>query len=139
MKTKTGGMPSVQPLPNRRAALQRAGALLATTVGLPQALRAQEDPTGGDPMGSMAWPSLRQKFLGQAPMRFSEQVVLKGPTFAEDAMNVPLLLDARALTQTGGGIERILVVADRNPVREILEFEPLMALPMLESLKGPLQ
>lgn len=116
--------------PGRRAALVNVGTALAL-AGLPLALRAQADPTGGDPLGSMQWPSLREQYLGTAPMQFSPQVVLKGPAFAEDAMNVPLLLDARALSQTGGGIERILVVADRNPVREVLDFEPLLALPML--------
>ena len=94
-------------------------------------LWAADDPTGGDPLGSMQWPSLRQQYLGAAPLQFSTQVVLKGPAFAEDAMSVPLLLDARALSQTGGGIERILVVVDRNPVREVLNFEPLLALPVL--------
>ena len=116
---------------SRRTALRRVGSLLVAAVTLPQHVRAQEDPTGGDPMGSMQWPSMRQKYLGPAPMRFSPLVTLKGPVYAEDAMNVPLLLDARGLAQTGGGIERILVVADRNPVREVLDFEPLMALPML--------
>lgn len=134
MTTQSQASAGLQPLPGRRAILRRVGvglAAAAAAAGVPQALRAEEDPTGGDPMGSMQWPSLRQKYLGQAPMRFSTQAILKGPTFAEDAMNVPLLLDARALAQTGGGIERILVVADRNPVREVLEFEPLRALPML--------
>lgn len=118
------------PLPGRRVALLKVGGVLAAALGAP-ASRAAPDPTGGDPLGSMQWPSLRQQYLGQAPMHFSSQVVLKGPAFAEDAMSVPLLLDARALSDTGGGIERILVVVDRNPVREVLNFEPLLALPML--------
>lgn len=131
MTIKTNRKSGAQVLPGRRAALRRVGGVLAMAVGTPQVLRAEGDPTGGDPMGSMQWPSMREKYLGKSPMRFSPLVTLKGPTFAEDAMNVPLLLDARGLAQTGAGIERILVVADRNPVREILEFEPLMALPML--------
>lgn len=98
-------------------------------VGAP--LWASEDHTGGDPLGSMQWPGLRKQYLGDAPMRFSSAVLVKGPAFADDAMNVPLLVDARGLGNTGGGVARILVVVDRNPVREVLAFEPLKALPML--------
>jgi len=103
------------------------GAALASSG----AVRAAEDHTGGDPLGSMQWPGLRRHFIGQAPMAFSDQVVVKGPAFADDAMNVPILLDARALSGVGGGIRRVLVVADRNPVREVLDFEPLRSLPVL--------
>jgi sulfur-oxidizing protein SoxY len=64
-------------------------------------------------------------------MVFSEAVTVRGPAFADDAMNVPLLVDARGLAGTGGGVAHMLVVVDRNPVREVLAFEPLRALPML--------
>ena len=130
MNAKCKETPDRDPQPGRRAALRSVGSVLATAL-VPQVVWAQTDPTGGDPLGSMQWPSLRQHYLGTAPLQFSTQVVLKGPAFAEDAMNVPLLLDARALGQTGGGIERILVLVDRNPVREVLNFEPLLALPVL--------
>lgn len=92
---------------------------------------AEIDQTGGDPLGSMQWPGLRDEFMDGKPMAFSKAVSISGPAFADDAMNVPLLLDARKLGQTGGGIARIRVVVDRNPVRHVLDFEPLKALPML--------
>lgn len=130
MNTMRKEAPTRLRQPGRRTALLGAASALAAAL-VPQGLQAQTDPTGGDPLGSMQWPSLRQQYLGAAPMQFSPQVVLKGPAFAEDAMSVPLLLDARALSQTGGGIEQILVVVDRNPVREVLNFEPLLALPVL--------
>ena len=101
----------------------------ATLAGLPA--WAQEEHTGGDPLGSMQYPSLREQTIGEAAARFTDQVVVKGPAFADDAMNVPLLLDARQLRAVGGGIELIRVVVDRNPVRHVLDFEPLKALPML--------
>ena len=94
-------------------------------------LRAAPDRTGGDPLGSMQWPSLHEQYLNKAPVRFTDAVVLRTPAFADDALNVPLQIDARALADVGGGIARMLVLADRNPVREVLEFEPLRALPML--------
>lgn len=119
-------MAGFTPTPTiRRRALLTAAALGAGGV------RAAEDHTGGDPLGSMQWPTLRRQYLGQAPMRFAPEVLVKGPAFADDAMAVPLQVDARALAREGGGIERIFVVVDRNPVREVLNFEPLRALPMI--------
>lgn len=104
--------------------------VLAGLVFAPVAF-AQDDQTGGDPLGSMQYPSLREQTIGQANARFSDAVIVKGPAFADDAMNVPLLVDARGLAGTGGGVARIRVAVDRNPVRQVLEFEPLNALPML--------
>ena len=95
-------------------------------------VRAGEvDQTGGDPLGSMQWPGLRQQYLGDAPMGFSAEVRISGPDFADDAMNVPLLLDVRGLMHKAGGIELIRVVVDRNPVQHVLDFAPMKALPML--------
>lgn len=116
---------------DRRTMLWRLGSVCSAASSLPLALRAEESPSGGDPLNSMQWPALRKQYLGDAPMRFSPQVVVTGPAYADDAMNVPLFIDARALTSVGGGIERIDVVSDRNPVREVLSFEPLLSLPML--------
>ena len=93
---------------------------------------AQDDHSEGDPLGSMQWPSLRDEIMGKgARMRFAPEVLVRGPQFADDAMNVPVLLDARALSAVGGGIERIEVAADRNPVRAILSFTPHQSLPVL--------
>ena len=89
------------------------------------------DRTEGDPLGSMQWPGLRQQYLGRDPMRFTDAVIVHTPAFADDAMNVPLQVDARKLAATGGGVQRIRVIVDRNPIREVLEFEPERALPML--------
>lgn len=104
--------------------------VLAGLVFAPLAF-AQDDQTGGDPLGSMQYPSLREQTIGQSSARFSDAVIVKGPAFADDAMNVPLLVDARGLSGTGGGVARIRVAVDRNPVRQVLDFEPLNALPML--------
>ncbi len=113
----------------RRSLLQGAAGLALPTVL--SVASAQDDPTGGDPLGAMTWPTLRRQHIGASPMRFSLEVKVQGPAFADDAMNVPLLVDARALANMGGGIDHIRVVVDRNPVREVLVFEPLRALPML--------
>jgi len=110
--------------------LQRRQLLLLGALGA-GAARAADDRTGGDPLGSMQWPSLREQYLANAPVRFTDAVIVRTPAFADDAMNVPLQVDARALANMGGGVQRMLVVVDRNPVREVLAFEPLRALPML--------
>lgn len=112
----------------QRRRLLLAGALGAASI---QPLRAADDRTGGDPLGSMQWPALREQYLANAPVRFTDEVAVRTPAFADDAMNVPLQVDACALAATGGGVQRLLVVVDRNPVREVLAFEPLRALPML--------
>ena len=111
--------------------LLRRELLLGSVLGATLHAKADDDKTGGDPLGSMQWPSLREQFIAGQPMRFSQAVVLRTPPFADDAMNVPLQLDARALSSTGGGVEKIVVAVDRNPIREVLTFEPLQALPML--------
>lgn len=90
-----------------------------------------EDPAGGDPLGSMQWPDLRKQYAQNAPLRFTDEVLVRTPAFADDALNVPLQIDARALQKVGGGIARMIVIADRNPIREVLAFEPLRALPLL--------
>src|SRR5690606_26097367 len=80
---------------------------------------AAQDPTGGDPLGSMQWPDLRKKYIGDAPFEFTDKIVLRAPAFAEDALNVPLQIDARALQKDAGAIARMVVIADRNPIREV--------------------
>lgn len=92
---------------------------------------AAQDPTGGDPLGSMQWPDLRKKHIGDAPFEFTDKIVVRAPAFAEDALNVPLQIDARALQKDAGAIARMVVIADRNPIREVLTFEPLQSLAVL--------
>jgi sulfur-oxidizing protein SoxY len=77
--------------------------------------------TGGDPLGTLQWPGVRYDFLGQAPFEFDERIAVRGPKFAEDALNVPIQVDASAYA---GRVQRIMVVVDRNPIRKVLELEP---------------
>ncbi len=125
----TTGQPT-QPLRRQFVKAAAGAGLLHWLPASAQAPQADE-LTGGDPLGSMQWPTLRKQYLGDAPMRFSDAVQVRGPAFADDAMNVPLLINARALDKVGGGVARIQVVVDRNPVRDVLTFTPHKALPML--------
>lgn len=121
---------ATHPLRRRFVQMAAGAGMLHLLPASGQALPA-DDMTGGDPLGSMQWPTLRKQYLGNAPMQFSDAVVVRGPAFADDAMNVPLLVNARALDAVGGGVARIQVVVDRNPVREVLTFTPHKALSML--------
>ncbi len=80
-----------------------------------------------DPAASPLWPAIRREFLGAAPATFDSRIQVTGPAFAEDPMQVPIAFDASAL----GKVERIVVVVDRNPIRKVLEFEPMHMRPAL--------
>jgi sulfur-oxidizing protein SoxY len=119
---------ATQPTRRQIVTWGAGAALLHCATALAQGAAADE-LTGGDPLGSMQWPGLRKQYLGDAPMQFSDAVLVRGPAFADDAMNVPLLVDARALANVGGGVARIQVVVDRNPVRNVLTYTPTKPCP----------
>ena len=68
--------------------------LLGLCLGA-QALAAP-DP-GKDPMPSVMWDFHHQRILDGAPYVFDDRVQLLAPPFAEDARQVPIQVDARAL------------------------------------------
>lgn len=120
-----------------RRQLCRALPLLALS-GRHAGARARQH-TEGDPLGTLQWPDLKREFIGAAAVQFSDRVRVVGPEQADDAMNVPIMVDARRLAADiaanpslrGDHIERIRVVVDRNPIRHVLDYEPLRALPVL--------
>ena len=50
-----------------------------------------------DPVPSVMWAFYHKQFLDHAPFVFDERVKLLAPPFAEDARQVPLEIDARAV------------------------------------------
>jgi sulfur-oxidizing protein SoxY len=104
----------------------RRSLLLAGAAALLPAPRAHaavpgDDPFEGDPLGSLAWPAMRREFLGpRARAVFDPRVVVRGPAFAEDPLNVPIAVSVDGLAD----VERIVVLVDRNPIRQVLDFEP---------------
>ena len=105
----------------RRALLWMVAACSAAA----QAAPAPADPFEGDPFQSHQWPELKKEFLGaKARVVFDDRVKVQGPPFAEDPMNVPVTVNA-ALP----GVQRIVVLVDRNPIRKVLELQPLSAQP----------
>jgi sulfur-oxidizing protein SoxY len=80
---------------------------------------------GGDPFKSFQWADLKREFLGGARVEFDERVQVRVPAFAEDPMNVPVTVSAAGLD----GVEQIVVLVDRNPIRKVLEYFPVGAVP----------
>ena len=75
------------------------------------------------------WPDMQQMFYhGNAT--FDKNMVVLAPENAEDPMHLPVTIDASGLDK--GKIEKILVVADYNPILKVLEFEPGELPPYLE-------
>ncbi len=108
-------------MPRRRLLI--CAATMAALGPLP--LAAAGDAFQGDPFQSHQWPELKKEFLGaKARVVFDERVKVLGPAFAEDPMNVPITVSA-ALP----GVQRIVVLVDRNPIRKVLELQPMAAQP----------
>lgn len=83
------------------------------------------DAFEGDPFQSFQWPELKKEFLGpRARVQFDARVKVQGPAFAEDPMNVPITVSTNL-----PGVQRLVVLVDRNPIRKVLELQPLAAQP----------
>ncbi len=89
---------------------------------------AADDAFGGDPFQSHPWLEMKREFLGKAPVVFDVRVSVQGPSFAEDPMNVPISV---RVDPALGPVEQIVVLVDRNPIRKVLVYHPMSALPSL--------
>ena len=66
---------------------------------------------------------MKREYLGaRARVVFDPRVKVLGPVFAEDPMNVPVTVSAEL-----PGVQRLIVLVDRNPIRKVLELQPLAA------------
>ncbi len=95
---------------------------------LPALGRAAEDEFEGDPYRSGVWIDMRREYLGGAKVVYDPRVVVQGPAFAEDPTAVPVSV---RVDPALGRVERISVLVDRNPIRRVLDYEPLQALPSI--------
>lgn len=86
-------------------------------------------PTGQqDPYDSGMWPLHREDYLdAPADWQGDAGVVVLAPDAAEDAMHVPVTVDATAL----GQVRRMVVTIDYSPIPLALTFYPGRALPLL--------
>lgn len=85
------------------------------------------EPSQRDPFNSAVWPVLQKEHFGDQPVVFDSRVKVTGPKFAEDAMNVPITVNAQALPD----VEQVVVLVDRNPIQKVLDFSPLRAKPAI--------
>jgi sulfur-oxidizing protein SoxY len=108
-----------------RAAL---GALALFILAAAAPAHAASDDFGGDPYKSAPWVDMKRVFLGNGKAVFDERVQVQGPAFAEDPMNVPISV---RVDPALGPIEQIVVMVDRNPIRKVLVYYPMQALPSL--------
>lgn len=100
--------------------------ILALLTVLPWAAQA-DDGFEGDPFKSHPWVQMRREFIGAgAVVRFDDRVQVQGPAFAEDPMNVPISV---RVDPALGPVDEIVVLVDRNPIRKVLSYFPLQALP----------
>ena len=81
-----------------------------------------------DPLDSPRWGDMKKEFLpAAARVVFDERVRVIAPLTAENALNVPVSVDASALPD----VKEVLVFADFNPIARIVRFEPRGARPRL--------
>lgn len=80
-----------------------------------------------DPLDSPSWDRMHRYFLEQRPYVFDDRVRVIAPSNAEDAMNVPVKIDATAIDD----VQRMVVFADLNPISQIMELEPVDSLPVV--------
>jgi len=90
-----------------------------------------------DPLKSKMWDYVKSKFIGDAPYVFDKKVRVKGPTFAEDSSQVPILIDASKLDVEL--IKKIVVFVDLNPISHIITFTPKKNIKPIFSTKIKLQ
>jgi len=82
-----------------------------------------------DPLNSGNWDWVRDILFEDAETVFDDRVLVKAPRYAEDNMNVPFVVDARALDD----VQKIVVFADSNPILRVLSMEPMKAEPFIAS------
>lgn len=71
---------------------------------------------------SVMWEYSKNIFIGASvEVMFDDRIIVSMPDFAEDSMQVPLMVDASAI---GEPIEKMIAWADYNPIQHIFTFYP---------------
>ena len=94
--------------------------LLACLPGF-QAM-ARELPA--DPLQSVMWESMAERFMPDGDIVFDERVIVLAPLSAENQFHVPVTVDASQLDD----VTDIIVVADLNPIPLVLNMRPTRSL-----------
>lgn len=100
----------------------RLGALCALALIATPALAIDDPQTPlDDPYRSGMWDYQQVHFLGDPKdIRFDDRVIVRAPQSAEDAFEVPVLVDATAIPD----VDRIVLTVDYGPIPKILTFYP---------------
>ncbi|MBE0505640.1 MAG: quinoprotein dehydrogenase-associated SoxYZ-like carrier [Marinospirillum sp.] len=115
---------------------------VALILLLPLLLSLSTISSADNTTNSVMWDYTRKLFLGDATYQFDERIKVELPTFAEDSMQVPLLVDASALGQE---VVQIIAWADYNPIQHIFTYYPqpgivpLVALPFKVQQSTPVR
>ncbi len=97
--------------------LSVAAVALAALMSPADAAALQES---GDPLASARWADMQKAFLADSPVLFDPRVKVVAPSVAENPLQVPVTVDARALPE----VREVIVFADFNPIVEIMRFYP---------------
>lgn len=73
-----------------------------------------------NPLNSPQWPLMHQRYLNSEPVVFDEKVKVVAPPSAEDSLNVPVSFKVEGVDK----VEQVVVIADLNPIPQILRFYP---------------
>ena len=127
LAARAGFVSPVRPARSRVAAWLPVLALVVGSVATlqPRAALARELPD--DPLRSVMWKSMAERFMPGGEIVFDERVKLLAPLSAENQIDVPITVDATALEN----VEEIVAVADLNPIPLILTARPEGAAPFL--------
>ena len=98
------------------------------------ASQAWANQSPADPLESVRWADMERVFFKGEKYVFDPAVKVDAPDFAESPLQVPVTIDATALSD----VKQILVFADFNPIVEILRFYP-DATPAFVSFRAKLQ
>lgn len=79
-----------------------------------------------DPLDSPLWSAMRAHYLPGGEVQFDSRVQVMLPAVAENALEVPVEIHAPL-----EGVQEIVVIADLNPIPEILRYFPEEAKPQL--------
>ncbi|MBC2670095.1 quinoprotein dehydrogenase-associated SoxYZ-like carrier [Novosphingobium piscinae] len=111
-----------------RLPLPALAALALLGAAAPAAPAPGRPPTvARDPLGSPLWALHAARLFAGAPVVFDPAVRVALPVIAENQHIFPVAVDARAL----GGVRRIVILADLNPIPVAVDFAPGGAAPWL--------
>jgi len=77
-----------------------------------------------DPLNSVMWESMAERFMPDGEIVFDERVKVMAPISAENQFHVPVTVDASEIDD----VQEIVMVADLNPIPLVMDMRPTQAL-----------